>query len=174
MKFSRIPIFACAVIFCSTTVQAQDEGAYGVIGVATYEFDNYGLDAKVGYKFSKSFAIEAQGVLGLSSNSTPLNSSVNAATFKRKVDYTLGAFVVGSVPLDEQINIFARGGVHNTRVSAEINNAANSTFNNDEVNVAAGGGVQVDLNSNNALRAEYTYLAGSRLNTISIGYARRF
>jgi len=158
----------------SMTAHAQESGAYGAVGGTTYEFETYGLDAKLGYNFIKNFGIEVQGVLGLTSDSTRLSASPESATFTTKVDYTIGAFAIGRLPLNEQFEVFARGGLHNTQISADINNALNTEFEDNDTSFAAGGGLQYNLDSKNALRAEYTYLNGSELNVTSISFVRKF
>ena len=156
------------------TAHAQDSGTYGSIGAATYEFETYGLDAKLGYSFSKNFGAEVQGILGLTSDSTQLSSSPSSATLTQKVDYTLGVFAIARLPLSEQFELFARGGIHQTKYGFEINNALNSTVDSNLTGFAGGGGAQYNLDKRNALRLEHTFLDRTDIHTTSVSYVRKF
>ncbi len=174
MKLAKYFLTSIIATSFVSAAHGQDSGSYGAIGVTSYELDTYGLDAKFGYNFNKYFGIEAQGVLGLTTNSSRLCSSPSCATIKEKVDHTIGAFAIARLPLNEEFEVFARGGIHNTKYSYDINNLNNTMLESTKTGVAAGGGLQYNLNSNNAIRAEYTYLDKSNLDTVSVGYVRKF
>ena len=169
MKIFKLMIAASALTGFASAAQAQDTGAYVGIGAATYEFDTYGIDGKVGYNFNEYFGVEGQGILGLTSQT----ETVGTTEVKGKIDYTIGGFGVVRFPVSETFEIFGRGGYHNTGVSVETNGAEVS---GDFDGFAAGGGVQFNLNELSGIRAEYTYLDGdgANLDTFSVSYVRKF
>lgn len=174
MKFVKLVIAGLTACIVTTAAHAQDNGIYAALGATTYDFDHYGADIKLGYNFNKNFGIEAQGTLGLTTKSTLLYPSPDSATYKAKVDHTLGVFAVARLPLSEQFEVFARGGIHTTKYSADINNILRSNFDAEETGFAAGAGVQYNLNSKNAIRAEYTNLGDFNFDTATIAYVRKF
>lgn len=173
---TKVKFFSAALMMTTFagTAYAQDSGAYGALGVTTYEFDNYGVDAKLGYNFNRYFGVEAQGVIGVTTDSYPTYDSPDAATVKSKVKHTVGAFAVARLPLSEQFEVFGRAGIHNTRRNIQINNALSSNYNIDGTSFALGGGLQYKLSEKSALRAEYTYLDKVGGDTVSLGFVRKF
>lgn len=185
MKLINITFLTCAVGSLSAAAFAQDQagnptqdsGLYGAIGATTYDFENYGADAKLGYNFNKYLGVEAQGTLGLTDHGSPLCDRPECATATEKNEYTVGAFAVARIPLSEQFDIFARAGVHNTKYNVKINNALRSDYDVKETGFAGGGGVQYKLDSKNAIRAEYTYLDYNEegwAGTATVAYVRKF
>lgn len=171
MKFVKLTIAAAALLGVSGVAQAQDNGAYVGIGAATYEFDTYGIDAKVGYNFNEYFGIEGQGILGLTSQT----EDVFGTEVKAKIDHTLGGFGVIRMPAGERLTLFARGGYHTTGVSAEVGGIEES---GDIDGFAAGAGATYKYSEFDGIRLEYTYLdggdIGGNLNVVSLGYVRNF
>ena len=171
LKLSGMVILAVSF---SSTALAQDSGSYGAIGAATYDFDTYGADFKLGHNFTENFGIEAQGIIGLTEDSYRLYNGPDAATLTQKTDYTIGVFAVGRIPLNEQFEVFARGGVHNTQYGFEINNALGTDFESSNTGVAVGAGIQYNLSNRNALRLETTYLDNVDSQTSAISFVRKF
>jgi len=174
MTLFKITSTAILAAGLSSAAIAQDGGSYGAIGAATYDFETYGVDIKLGHNFTENFGIEAQGIIGLTSDSTRLSNSETSATLKQKTDYTIGVFAVGRVPLSEQFELFARAGVHNTKYGFTINNALNTDFSSNDTGVAGGIGLQYNLNEQSALRLETTYLDNVDSQTSAISFVRKF
>jgi len=174
MTFIKLSAAAFAIAGLSFSTSAQDSGSYGAIGAATYDFDTYGADLKLGHNFTESFGIEAQGIIGLTTDSTLLSNATTSATLKQKTDYTIGLFAVGRIPLSEQFELFARGGVHHTKSGFTINNALMTDFSSDDTGVAVGGGLQYNFSEKNAIRLETTYLDNVDSQTSAISYVRKF
>lgn len=174
---------AATIMLLSTTsfAHAQDDGFYGALGVSTYEFKSYGADIKLGYNMNKNFGVEVQGIVGLSTDSRPISEAEDAATLSIKPEYTIGAFAVGRLPLSENIDLLARGGVHNTRTNIQISNVLGTNVDEDKTGLAAGAGLQYNLDTQNGLRLDYTYLDnnssdfGTRgQDVISLSFLRKF
>ena len=181
MTFTKIAFISLAVSACSMSVQAQDSGAnddlsgaYGELGVIAYDDDLSGIEAKLGYNFNKYFGVEAQGSLGTNRESETFSFPPDFVTVGVKVDYSVAAFAVARLPLSKNFQIFARGGLHNTQVSAEIEDNVIPNFNETATGFAVGGGVQYNFDKKNGIRLEYTYLDGVDADTSSLAYVRKF
>ena len=185
MKFTFIAIASIAMGSYSAAAYAQDQpdqtskesGVYGALGATTYDFDNYGVDVKLGYNFNKNFGVEAQGTLGLTEDSSPVCDQPECATGTYKTEYTVGAFAVGRIPLSDQFEVFARAGIHNTKNNVKISNVLGTDYDVDSTGFAGGGGLQYKLDPKNAIRAEYTYLDyrdEGWSGTATIAYVRKF
>jgi len=170
MKILNLLIAATALTGLASAAHAQDNGAYVGIGAATYEFDTIGIDGKIGYNFNDYFGVEGQGILGLSSET----ETIGTDEITGKIDYTIGAFAVARLPLSEKLDVFARGGYHQTGISLE---GLGQSVDGDVDGFAAGGGIQYNLDEKSGIRAEYTYLDSGvafNLDTFSVSYVRKF
>lgn len=176
MKFTKFAFITLAISACSVSAQAQDSGAYAGLGVISYEADPdlSGLEARLGYNFNKYFGVEAQGSLGTNRESETFDISSESVTVDVKVDYSAAAFVVARLPLGKKFEVFARGGLHNTQASVEIDDGSIPDFNKTETSFAVGGGAQYNFNRKHAIRFGYTYLDGIDADTVSLGYVRKF
>jgi len=163
---------------------AQDSGAYVGIGASAYVTEPIGafgadlftLDAKAGYNFNAYFGVEAQGSIGLNTDSDPFAGG----SFNTKIDYSLSGFAVARWPVSEKFDLLARAGIHNTQVGRDLENPPlidGAPFTVDsitETGLAVGVGAQYSFDKKNAIRADYTFLDGAEAETLSIGYIRNF
>jgi|GEM_PF-5210354 len=154
--------------------KAQERGAYGVLSATSYDLESFGAEAKLGYNFNKYFGVEAQIGAGLTEDAGPIADFPNAATLTLKVDHTVGAFGVARLPLTKQFEVFAIAGIHQTQYNVKISNVLGTDYDVNNTGFAGGGGIQYNLSPKSAIRAEYTYLDKSGINTTSIGYVRKF
>ncbi|MCF6221264.1 MAG: porin family protein [Robiginitomaculum sp.] len=169
MKLLKLFVTVLALASFPHTASAQESGAYGSVGITTYEFDTIGANAKLGYSFSEYFGVEGEGVLGFSGTTETIGE--NQIPFK--TDYTIAAFAIARLPVSEQVDLFLRGGYHQTGVSLS---AIGTLLDGDFDGGALGGGIQYNFSSKSGIRAEYTYLGGSfaNFNAVSLGYVRKF
>ena len=174
MTYRRLLGLAILAATIPVSVQAQESGTYGAIGAATYDFDTYGVDLKLGHNFTENLGIEAQGIIGLTTDSILLSNATTSATLRQKTDYTIGLFAVGRIPLSEQFELFARGGIHHTRSGFTINNVLMTDFSSDDTGVAVGGGLQYNFSDRNGIRLETTYLDNFDSLASSISFVRKF
>ena len=178
MTFLKTTIAALIATSSAGYAQAQDSGAYGGLGVSAYvtnpdgafDAELFAAEAKVGYNFNKYFGVEAQGSLGLNTDSVPLGP----ITVKRKVNYSVAGFAVARLPVTEKFQVFARGGIHNTQVGVDVIEGATTSFSDTETGFAVGTGAQYNFDKKNGIRADYTYFDGSNAETLSLGYIRKF
>lgn len=179
MKFTKLALITFAISACSVSAQAQDRwildgGAYGGIGLITYENDFSSVEAKLGYDFNKYFGVEAQGSVGTNRESEIFGNIADTETLNIQADYNVGAFAIARLPITYRFHIFARGGIHNTQVDIEVEDGTAPDFKRTETGFAAGGGLQYNFSKKNAIRLEYTYLDDIDANTSSLSYVRKF
>ena len=180
MTFLKTTIATLVATSSAGYAQAQDSGAYGGLGVSAYVTnpdsafgaDLFTTEAKLGYNFNKYFGVEAQGSIGLTTDSVQLGPT---ATVERKVDYSLGGFAVARLPVSEKFEVIARGGIHNTQVGIDaVVDGTTTRVTDTETGFAIGAGAQFNFDKKNAIRADYTYLEGTNGETLSLGYIRKF
>lgn len=162
MKLFKAALIATIFTGFATTAQAQDSGTYVNFGVKTYEFDTYNLMARLGYNFTENLGIEVEGSVGIIGK--------EEAGFDVDSKWDLGAYVIGYIPLSEQVELFGRVGY--TTVNFDVNGVADQDFDG----FAAGGGLQYNFDSTNALRLGYTYNDADDLgaDVIDLSYVRKF
>ena len=191
MKLIKSAVAALAATSFAGIAQAQDgqnkdSGAYVAIGASvyvtdpspTFNVDLFTADLKLGYNFNKNFGVEAQGSVGLNTDSFDVlfnEDDPETASLENRVDYSVAAFGVARLPLTEQFSVFARGGVHNTQVSRELI-TSDEVFDTSQTKtgIAVGAGAQFNVDERNGIRADYTYLDGTNGGTLSLGYVRKF
>lgn len=186
MKFLKFALITLAITASSITAQAQDStdqdsisqdgGAYGELGLIVYgeDPDLEGLEAKLGYSFNKHFGVEAQGSIGTNRDDAVFDFDAESVTVGVKVDYSVAAFGIARLPITDRFQIFARGGLHNTKVSVEVEDGGIPDFNRTETGLAVGGGLQYNFSEKNGIRLEYTYLDKNDANSTSLAYVRKF
>ncbi|RKQ69071.1 opacity protein-like surface antigen [Litorimonas taeanensis] len=169
MKFLKTTIATLALTGFAGQAMAQDTGAYGTLGVSTYEFDTYNITGRLGYNLNEYFGIEGEGSIGVIGED---DNGVEVDT-----EWDLGAYAVARLPLSNQFEAFVRGGYTVVSVEATVAGVTDS----DEVDgYAVGGGVQYNLNDRSGLRLGYTYKDGD-LNGVDldadvwdVSYVRKF
>ena len=170
MKFLKIALATAAIAGFASTASAQDGNAYINIGVDAVEFDAYTLSGKVGYKFTKMFAVEGQAAIGIIDN----KETIQGIEAKAGVDSSFSAFGVVRIPTGEGLNLFGRAGYHFTKLSASAGSAEISV---DTDGFAVGVGSEYSWDDVSGLRLEYTYLDGqgdSGSSVYSLSYVRNF
>ena len=148
---------------------------YGNLGAVAYDIgsDIFGLQGRLGYQSARYLGAEVEGSIGLVSE----KDTVGALELKAGVDYSVGAFVRGVVPLGERINVFARGGYHATKIDGSLSDGTTSILGSDTVDgFAYGGGAEYALSRRDSLRLDYTrYDVGpGETESVSLAYARKF
>ncbi len=150
---------------------------YGNLGVVSYDTDSdlLGLQSRVGYQSNNIWGAEVEGSIGLDDDT--VNDLVNLETSTVDVDYSVGAFALARLPLGERFSVHARGGYHATKISTDVDDGTIITeFSNEFDGFAYGAGAEFNVTPKDALRLDYTRYEGegSDLDSISLGYARKF
>ena len=148
---------------------------YGNLGVVAYDLDSdiYGIQGRLGYQSANYFGAEVEGSFGVLSDT----ETVGANELKAGVNYSVGAFVRGVLPLGERINVFARGGYHATEVDGSVNDGVTTASVSDTADgFAYGAGAEYALTRRDSLRLDYTRydLGPGETDSLSLAYARKF
>ena len=148
---------------------------YGNLGVVAYDLDSdiYGIQGRLGYQSANYFGAEVEGSFGVLSDT----ETVGANELKAGVNYSVGAFVRGVLPLGERINVFARGGYHATEVDGSVNDGVTTVSVSDTADgFAYGAGAEYALTRRDSLRLDYTRydLGPGETDSVSLAYARKF
>lgn len=169
MTILKTAIATAALISFAGAAQAQDGNAYGAIGVSSYEFDMYGVEAKLGYNFNDYFGVEGQAGVGVISD----KETVAGTEVKTSVSHNFAGFGVVRFPASEQFDLFARAGYHTTRLKASTGGV--SVSGSDD-GFAFGGGGQFNINDRDGIRLEYTNydFDGGNADVVSASYVRKF
>ena len=160
MKFLKAALAATAMTAFAVSAQAQDSNTYINVGVQSYEFDVYNLAGRVGYNFSENFGVEGEASIGVSSKDGA------------KIKNSFGGYLVGRVPVSDQLDLFARAGYVSLNFSCD--DCEGLSANDD--GFAVGGGIQYNLDDQNGVRLGYTYNEGDVASgdVFDIAYVRKF
>jgi outer membrane immunogenic protein len=150
------------------TSHAQDAGkVYANLGysfLAQDDVDLGAITARLGYDFTPNFAIEGEAGVGVSEESV--------LGVKIKVDSSLGAFLVGKVPVGENFELLGRMGYNHTWLSAK---GFGASADADDGSFGVGIGAQYLFDGKNGIRGDYTrYTEGDGTDVFSINYVRKF
>jgi OOP family OmpA-OmpF porin len=118
-----------------------------------------------GYQFSQNLAIEA-GTFSTYDDS-PAASGSGRTTSEQKVS---GVSVVGIYPVSNYFALFGKIGWNTVTTSQTYNRLTGPSSSRATTNNATYGmGVQYNINSRWALRAQYEYLGKSKLDSAAVG-----
>lgn len=148
---------------------------YGTLGVVNYDLDSeiYGLQGRVGVQTPNYVGGELEGSVGLLRDTQTLT----AAELKSGVDYSLGAFARGVVPVGQRLNVFGRAGYHVTKINGSLINAAGRVNVSETTDgFAYGAGAEFAINPRDAIRLDYTRydLGPGETESVAVSYARKF
>jgi OOP family OmpA-OmpF porin len=189
---------AVAAVFALSTTAAHAENWYvlGAIGQSKIsDMDIPGVDdtdtswkLQLGYKVNEYFAIEGGYVdLGKVSGSPLLDTDLG--TFPANVSFGADAWnldAVGIIPLSDAFSLFGKVGVAVSSADASISvpavPGASGSISENKTGLNYGVGVNWDVSSDWALRAEYEIfnkigggdLGESDINVLSVGVAFKF
>jgi len=123
---------------------SQDVKVYGSIGYTALGDSSVtlgGAQARIGFR-GTNFGIEAEGTLGVAGD-----SGID-------LDSQYGAYLVGFLPVSDNVDLIGRVGYSHFEVSAGGGSGGASTTN-------FGIGAQFNMDDNNGFRADYTYMSGN-------------
>ena len=175
-------IFAAAVPLLALSAapalaQAPDTRpitGYGTLGYAHTDrgiSDLGGVTGRLGLRFGGVIGAEAEGTFGVTDD----DSRRFGVPTETKLDRSMAAYVVGYVPLSPKLDLFARGGLGNTRVHM-TGLPQRVTTRQDTFNY--GVGAQYFLTGNDGIRADFTRESvrhgPGRADTYGVSYVRKF
>ena len=155
---------------------APGTGAYGTLGFGHVDGPGVGLgtaQGRLGYKFTPNLGLEAEGALGVDSDST----TIGGVTVDTKVKRSVAAYGVGTVPLTDKFELFARVGYGNTKFKGTLPGTGIAA--SDDVNSwNYGAGGQYFFDGKHGIRADWTRHDfrhdQGHADVYGVSYVRRF
>ncbi|MGJ3231874.1 MAG: porin family protein [Oceanicaulis sp.] len=155
--------------------------------------DTHGITARLGYSFSRMFAIETDLSTGLDDGDFDFNvdedefnfdgnedgdlNDVIAVAGDIELNYLVGAYGKVSFPATDSLNVFGRAGYAYTDIDASVSSASGVAFTEvqqDADGPAFGAGLEAFLTRNWTVRADYTYYSFEETDTdqfaLTLGY----
>lgn len=132
------------------------QGWYADVGYQQLNFDGSGVDADlgaitghVGYNLNPNFAIEGEAGVGVQEES--FNTILGNVDVE--LNYLVGIYGKAQLPVTDQLNLFARGGVVNAELGAS---GAGINDSGSETGFGYGAGAEFMLNPVFGIRGDYT------------------
>lgn len=171
-KIVSVAVIASAM---AMSAHAQDAGSkyYVEAGASSIEFldEDFGtLNIGGGYNLNRYFAVEGNLAFGV----TEKTYDIGGTDIKAKVDYTLGAYAVGSLPVSENVDLLGRVGFMKGQFKVSGFGASEKV---DDTGPAFGVGVRYFPNGGvHGVRADYTRYEFDDVDGqfIQVSYVRRF
>lgn len=144
----------------TVSAPAFAQGLYADVGysfisvdVEDEDVDLGAVSGHIGYNFSEWFALEAEGAIGVEDEEV----SAGGFTASAGLDYIVGGYAKGQVPLGEAINLYARVGLVQAQVEAEVSGPGFSGSDSDsESGVGYGAGAEFFITPAIGIRGDYT------------------
>lgn len=169
MKNNKLAIMIGALVTSTLLVASAasaQENVYVNAGVTqhhTKDTDTASITGKVGTQINQYFGVEAEGGFGVSED------TVQGVKYKNKGD--LGAYAVGTAPVNDKFSVLGRVGYHHTWAEAK---AAGLKVKDDDGSFAAGVGAQYMIDAQNGIRADYTRYTDQKTDNFGVSYVRKF
>jgi outer membrane immunogenic protein len=169
-------LVAAAMSVTAAPALAQDPGSnvYGTIGYSQLDGADGDLGAitgRLGTRFTPNLGVEGEVSVGVRDDDVSFGGVTGSLEHK----YDAAAYVVGAVPVSDNLELFARGGYGTTEVEAEVA-GFNETASGQSWNYGVGANWYFD--GTNGLRADWTRRDfeddGGEADVYSLNYVRRF
>lgn len=142
-----------AVALIAAPASAQSiSNAYGSIGasrVSGYDTDLNAVTARIGAKLTPYIGIEGEGSFGIGDDD--VDNVVLPTT--AELEHDLAAYVTGTIPVSQNLELFGRVGYGTTKIKVEANGFSAS---DSEESVNWGVGANYFLDGQNGVRADWT------------------
>jgi len=146
----------------------------GSVGYTVLDGDDANLGAITGRitaKVNPYFGVEGEASLGVKDDDV----TVAGITGDLSHEYDAAAYVVGTLPISPNFELFGRLGYGTTRIKADV---AGFSVTEDGESVNYGAGANYYFDAQNGLRADWTRRDfrndGGELDTYGLSYVRRF
>ena len=176
----RTVVLSAAAVLTAAGVASAQDGTFTLSGGYTQtELDDFTLDSvtlRAGYDVNAYFGFEGQFDIGLGDDTAgicPANVTCLVAIPTTELDYGVGLYAIGRVPLGERFSLFGRGGYVHTELSSDVVFAGGRDANG----FSWGGGAEFALTGSSALRFDYTrtdYDGFGDGEAYSLAYVHRF
>jgi opacity protein-like surface antigen len=170
MKAKHV-LLACALVALSGNAVAADKTGRGYVGAGYTmltvspeggpDLDLSALGVRGGYYFNKYFSVEGRLAFGVGDDSVSevidIGFGPETATLTFDLDYSLGVYAVGHIPLTEQFQLYGLVGFtkHEITVDASIPSLGSDSESFDDNDLSFGVGAEFDMTKNLSLGVEY-------------------
>lgn len=147
----------------------KHKGVYASLGMVAYDTinDNYGVQARLGYKITPTIGIEAEGSMGI------IDDDMNGVDLGTK--YAAGLFAIGRIPVTKNLSGLLRGGYHYTEFKQK---SAPLVADLKTDGFAYGIGIEYAISHKDSIRVDYTRYETKSLasdsDAASIAYVHKF
>lgn len=129
------------------------------------------ITGRLGYDFTRNFGIEGEASVGVRDE----DITIAGVDGSLKHDYDAAAYVVGKVPVSDNLELFARVGYGTTSIKADV---AGFTAREDGESINYGAGANWFFDGRNGLRADWTRRDfrddGGEIDAYGLSFVRRF
>lgn len=155
-------------------VQPGGPTYYGTLGYSQLDHSDGDLGAvtgRLGAKLNPYLGVEGEASIGVKDD----DFTVAGVPGKLEHDYDAAAYVVGTLPVSPNLELFARGGYGTTRVKAELGGVERKA---DGESWNYGLGANYFFDGQNGVRGDWTRRDftddGGKVDVYSLNYVRRF
>lgn len=152
----------------------QGPSYYGTLGYSQLDHSDGDLGAvtgRIGAKFSPYIGVEGEASVGVKDD----DFTIAGVDGKLEHEYDAAAYVVGTLPVTQNLELFARGGYGTTKIKAEI---AGIDEDADGESWNYGAGANYYFDGQNGVRADWTRRDfeddAGEADVYSVSYVRRF
>ncbi|MBX3477614.1 MAG: porin family protein [Brevundimonas sp.] len=142
---------AITAIAAPAAAQSVSPAWYGTLGYGRVQADDADLNAvtgRIGARLTPFIGVEGEGSLGFGDDSI-----AGVPNSKAELKHDLAAYVTGTVPVSQNLELFGRVGYGTTKVKAEV---AGVSASDSEESVNWGFGANYLLDGQNGVRADWT------------------
>jgi len=164
-----------AVAQTSPAAYQQGPVYYGTLGYSQLDQSDGDLGAvtgRLGAKFNPNFAVEGEASVGVKDD----DFQVLGVDGSVKHDYDVAAYAVGILPINDQFELFARGGYGYSKIKAELGGISR-TGDGESWNYGAGANFYFDQQNGirgDWTRRDFTDSDSGEVDVYSVSYVRRF
>lgn len=119
-------------------------------GAGSADIDLGAISGRVGYTLNPNFAVEGELAVGVNDE----EATQGAVTASLGLNYLVGAYGKAQVAVAENVNLFARAGIVNAELEAEVTGLGSAS--DSETGAGYGVGGTVDVAENIYVRGDYT------------------
>jgi len=177
-------LLGCALAALSANTMAADKTGSSYVG-AEYtmltvspeflpDLDLSALGVRGGYYFNKYFSVEGRLAFGVGDDSiseiVDIGFGPETATLKFNLEYALGVYAVGHIPLTEQFQLYGLVGLTqaSVKVDAAIPSLGSDSNSYDDNSLSYGVGAEFDMTKNLSLGVEYvSYISDGDIEGLS-------
>jgi len=165
---------ALTLIAAPAMAQVPTSPVTGSIGYTRFDGDQGNLGAvtgRLGYRFTPYVGIEGEASVGVQDE----DITVGGVDGTLEHEYDAAAYLVGTVPVNPNLELFGRVGYGTTSLKAEV---AGVDVSEDGESINYGAGANWFFDGQNGVRADWTrrdfHDDAGEVDTYGLSYVRRF